>query len=75
MITWMKRREDWPWEKPWEDTSRAPFKVRFLREDPAGVALALAQQGKLQLQQGKVQGKEIVSISIPKPTKPWWRPF
>ena len=71
MITWMKKREGWPFEAP----NKYRFKHRILREDPAGVMLTLAQEGKLQLRTGTKNGKQVLSVSLAKPSKPWWRPF
>jgi hypothetical protein len=70
LTVWMKKREKYPWEKPWADPSRAPFKLRFLRHDPAGIALSLAQEGKLQLRQGVHNGRPTFGVDLPKP-KPW----
>ena len=69
MITWMKKYEPWPFETP-----KRRFTVRIMREDPAGIMLTLAKEGKLKLGQGTRGGKEVISVSLPKP-KPWWRPF
>lgn len=74
LVTWLKKRENFPWERPWDDVSHAPFKVRFLRHDPAGIALSMAQEGKLKLSEGGDARSPSVRVSLPKP-KPWYRKF
>jgi len=71
MITWVKKRDNWPWENPWED-SKPPFKLRFLRQDPAGIMMSLAAEGKLQISDGQYKGRKVVRVSLSKP-KPWYR--
>ena len=72
MITWLKKKDYFPWEKPWDDPMKAPFKVRFLKEDPAGLALAMATEKKLALRMGKYKGRAIVGMSLVKP-RAWWK--
>ena len=43
MVTWVKKREGWPFER----LKRQPFKLRYLREDPRGVMLSMMEEGKL----------------------------
>jgi len=79
LVTWIKKHDRMPWEKPWDDPAKAPFKLRFLRQDPAGVALALAQEGKLELaaarvKNGRYQGRRVLQMRLVKP-KPWYRKF
>ena len=63
MIHWVKQREAWPFER----LKRQPFSIRYLREDPAGVALTLAEEGKLQLFEGETSsGKKVVGFSMKK---------
>ena len=72
VVTWLKQRDNYPWEKPWEDPSRAPFKMRFLRHDPAGIALSMAYEGKIDLDDREHDGRTVLSMTIAKP-KPWWK--
>lgn len=72
MVTWLKKKEYFPWEKPWDDPVQSPFKVRFLKEDPAGIALALAQEKKLDLRLGKYKGRAVIGMSLAKP-RPFWK--
>ena len=74
MTVWMKKRDKYPWEKPWEDPMSAPFKLRFLRQDPAGIMLSQYKQGKVLMKQSSSKGKSVLSVSLPKP-KPWYRMF
>ena len=70
MIHWYKKRESWPFER----LKRQPFTIRYLREDPAGVALTLAQEGKIMLMDGEDEKKrKVVGLVMAKP-KRWW-PF
>ncbi len=62
MIHWVKKREYWPFERP----KRQPFTIRYLREDPAGVALTLAEEGKLQLFEGETGGKKVIGFAVKK---------
>lgn len=76
LVTWMKKRDNWPWENPWEQEtlSESPFKLRFLRHDPAGIALSMAQEGKIVLRDGGDARRPSVQVSLAKP-KPWYRKF
>merc|ERR1711871_760055 len=50
MITRVKKKQDYlPWQRPWKDEATAPFKVRYLRQDPRGIALSLAHDKKVEL--------------------------
>ena len=44
MVHWIKKREK---AHPFERLQRKPWKVRYLKEDPVGVALSLAEEGKV----------------------------
>lgn len=72
MVTWLKKKSYWPWEKPWDDVQRSPFKVRYLKEDPKGVMLSMAQQKQLQLGMGEYKGRQVVSVKLIKP-RAWWK--
>lgn len=74
MMIYLKKREKYPWENPWAEPSEAPFKLRFLRHDPAGIVLSLEKQGKLQLVSGSHKGKAVLGVGMPKP-KPWYTKF
>ena len=69
MVIWLKKREGWPFEK----LARKPFTLRFLRHDPAGIALSMAQEGLVELREEVSDGKRVVSLSMAKPNKPWYR--
>ena len=71
MVTWVKKREGWPFER----LKRQPFKLRYLREDPRGVMLSMMEEGKLNAEQFTYKGRSVVSVTIPKPQKPWWKPW
>jgi len=68
MIHWVKQRESWPFER----LKRQPFTIRYLREDPAGVALTLAQEGKLKLLKGEQDSKKVVGFVMTKPKRFKW---
>ena len=72
MVTWLKKKEYWPWESPWADPVSAPFKVRYLKQDPAGIALSMAQEKKLRLGLGSYKGRSVVSVKLVKP-RAWWK--
>ena len=73
MVTWVKKRDRWPWENPWKDPTRAPFKVRYVRTDPRGVAASLIQEKKAVLGYGKLKsGREVVGFAMAKP-RAWWK--
>ena len=72
MVTWLKKHNHMPWAKPWDDPQTAPFKVRYMRLDPAGVALSMAHEKKLSLSAGEYEGKTIVSLSLAKP-RAWYK--
>ena len=69
MVHWVKKREPWPFER----LQRQPFKVRILKEDPAGIVASMVQEGKLQLSEFTSDGRPGISLSLPKPNKPWYR--
>ena len=72
MTVWMKRRDKYPWEKPWDEPATAPFKLRFLRHDPAGILLSQMHEGKLSMASGSYKGRAAYSVALPK-LKPWYR--
>ena len=73
VITWLKKKDDFlPWENPWADPARAPFKVRIMKLDPRGVALSMAQEKRLELGAGQYQGRDIMSVKLAKP-RAWWK--
>ena len=75
LITWIKKKDDyWPWEKPWDDPMRAPFKVRFLKMDPAGIAMSMVKEERLAIAHGrdKKSGRNIIGVGLVKP-KAWWK--
>ena len=73
-ITWWLQKEDRPFFRFGGKPDREPFKVRLLREDPAGTMLSLVEEGKLELRTGDYNGKRAAVVSLPKP-KAWWRIF
>ena len=74
LMTYMKKREKYPWENPWAEPSEAPFKLRFLRQDPAGIVMSMEKQGKLRLQSASHKGKAVLGVGMLKP-KPWYMKF
>ena len=71
MVHWMKKREK---AHPFERLRRKPFKIRYVKEDPTGIALSLVEEGKLNMRVGTAGKRQIVSVSLPKP-KQWYRKF
>lgn len=69
MVHWVKKREQWPFER----LQRQPFKVRIFKADPAGIVTSMVQEGKLQLSGFTVDGRPGVQLSLPRPSKPWYR--
>ena len=72
LITWVKKNEHYPWQNPWNDPTRAPFKVRFLKADPQGIALSMAKENKAGLRMAAYEGRTVVGLSLAKP-RPFWK--
>jgi len=71
-IIWWSKKRSW---NPFSSQDRAPFKVRLLKENPTGVMLTLAEEGKLELSRKASKSGEVgLSVKLVKP-KPWWRGF
>ena len=72
LITWIKKHEHFPWENPWKDPSHAPFKVRYLKEDPRGIAMSMAQEKNAELRLGTYKKRTVIGLSLAKP-RAWWK--
>ncbi|KAL1496171.1 hypothetical protein AB1Y20_014788 [Prymnesium parvum] len=69
-IVWWAKRRGW---NPLRREKRAPFKVRLLKHNAAGVLLTLAEEGKVELAHEARRGERTLSVKLAKP-RPWWRP-
>lgn len=74
LTVWMKKRDKYPWENPWAEPSEAPFKLRYFKHDPVGIALSMEKEGKLQIQTASYKGKTVLGVGLTKP-KPWYSKF
>ena len=75
MICWMKQRDRNIFAG---NPENPPFKVRFLRLDPRGMALALVKEGKISFDVQDLPGRTndenmfALHVEVHKP-QPWWR--
>mmetsp|Transcript_60178 Transcript_60178/g.164883 ORF Transcript_60178/g.164883 Transcript_60178/m.164883 type:complete len:149 (-) Transcript_60178:387-833(-) len=69
IVFWSKKR-DW---KPFRRSNREPFKIRLLKENPTGVMLTLAEEGKLNIERAMTKNGDVgLRVTLAKP-KPWYR--
>jgi hypothetical protein len=68
MVHWLKRHD----RNIFQPGRRKSFSMRMLRLDPAGIALGMIEEGRLEAKSGRdAKGNPVMTFKMAKP-KRWW---